>query len=70
MVRGIQEYTYVLESAIQESKKKKNNLFITWMDLSNVFGSISHSKLFHIFDSLPIPLEIRLILKDLYTNTK
>ena len=31
---------------------------------------IPHSKLFQLFDSPPIPLEIRLILKDLYTNTK
>ena len=59
-VRGIQEHTYVLESAIQESKKKKNNLFITWLDSSNAFGSIP--QLFQLFDSLHIPLKIILIL--------
>ena len=45
-------------------------MFINWLDLINAFGSIPHSKLFQLFDSLPIPLELRLILKDIYTNTK
>ena len=43
-IRGIQEHTFVLELAILEAKKKKSNLFISWLDLSNTFCSILDSK--------------------------
>ena len=45
-------------------------MFITWLDLNNAFGPIPHSKLFQLFDRLPILPDLRLILMDIYMNTK
>ena len=68
-VRGIQEHTHLLQSAIEEAKKDKSNLTICWLDLSNAFGSLPHATLSELFSSLPIPEDLRKILKDIYRGT-
>jgi hypothetical protein len=61
-VHGIQEHTMLLESAIEEAKLKKVNLTICLLDLANAFGSLPHDFLHQLFESLPIPNELRDIL--------
>ena len=67
-VRGIQEHTQLLQAAVEEAKSKKKNLSITWLDISNAFGSIPHQVIFDLFDSLPLPPPLRVRLKDIYQN--
>ncbi|XP_046651115.1 uncharacterized protein LOC124342196 [Daphnia pulicaria] len=68
-VHGIQEHTMLLESAIEQAKLKKSRLTICWLDLANAFGSLPHDFLHQLFQSLPIPTELRDILTDIYTNS-
>ena len=42
---------------------------IVWLDLANAFGSLPHSTLNKLFESLPLPDHTSTILKDMYTNT-
>ena len=49
-MKGIQEYTFLLESAITEAKKRHADLHIVWLDLPNAFGSLPHSKLNKLFE--------------------
>ena len=59
----------LLESAIKEAKLKKTRLTICWLDLANAFGSLPHYFLHQLFQSLPIPTELRDILSNIYTNS-
>jgi hypothetical protein len=59
----------LLESAIEEAKLKKTRLTICWLDLANAFGSLPHYFLHQLFQSLPIPTELRDILSNIYTNS-
>ena len=68
-IKGIQEHTFTLETAILEAKKHRANLYLVWLDLTNAFGSIPHSILFNLFDSLPIPDKLNWILKDIYSDS-
>ena len=68
-VRGIQEHTHILQSAIDDAKANKKCISICWLDLSNAFGSLPHGSLYQLFDSLPLPEQLREILKDIYSNT-
>ena len=68
-LKGIQEHTFLLESAITEAKKRHDDLHIIWLDLANAFGSLPHSTLNKLFESLPLPVHTSAILKDMYTNT-
>lgn len=67
-VRGIQEHTHILHTVIEESKRKRRNMVIAWLDLSNAFGSMPHPILNTLFQSLPIPDDLRFILNDIYSS--
>ena len=66
---GIQEHTFLLESAITEAKKRHDDLHIVWLDLANAFGSIPQPTLNKLFKSLPLPAHTSIILKDMYTKS-
>jgi len=59
MVRGVQEHTFLLQAVIDEAKRTKKDISITWLDLTNAFGSLPHSVLQQLFESLPIPEHLR-----------
>ena len=67
-VRGIQEHTFLLQTAIDEAKKNYGDLSIAWLDLTNAFGAIPHPVLGQLFQSLPIPDLLRQHLTDIYTD--
>ena len=67
-VRGIQEHTFLLQTAIDEAKKNYGDLSIAWLDLTNAFGAIPHPVLGQLFESLPIPDLLRQHLTDIYTD--
>ena len=58
-IRGIQEHTFLLQTAIDEAKKNHGYLSIAWLDLTNAFGAIPHPVLSQLFQSLPIPELLR-----------
>ena len=68
-LKGIQEHTFLLESAITEAKKRHDDLHILWLDVANTFGSLPHSTLHKLFESLTLPAHTSTILKYMYTNT-
>ena len=45
MVRGVQEHTFLLQAVIDEAKRTKKDISITWLDLTNAFGSLFPSYL-------------------------
>jgi hypothetical protein len=67
-VRGIQEHTHLLHTVIEQAKQSKREMVVAWLDLSNAFGSIPHPILNCLFQSLPLPTELRRILGDIYSN--
>jgi len=68
MVRGVQEHTFLLQAVIDEAKRTKKDISITWLDLTNAFGSLPHSVLQQLFESLPIPEHLRSVLSDIYSD--
>ena len=67
-VRGIQEHTQLLWTIIDGAKRNKTDISITWLDLTNAFGSLPHAVLRELFDSLPVPVVLRNILNDIYAD--
>ena len=67
-VRGIQEHTHLLQAARDEATRLKKDLVITWLDLTNAFGSIPHAILDELFKSLPIPEILRKVFSDIYSR--
>ena len=67
-VRGIQEHTQLLQTVVDNAQRNKTGFSITWLDLTNAFGSLPHAFLQELFSSLPIPARLREILNDIYTE--
>ena len=67
-VHGIQEHTQLLQTAIEEAKSSRGDLVVSWLDLSNAFGSIPHAYLTELFGSLPVPQRLRSLLMDIYSD--
>ena len=67
-VRGIDEHSGLLQTAVEEARAERRPLGIALLDLCNAFGSLPHSVLGGLFASLPIPLDLRRLLLDIYSN--
>ena len=67
---GIQEHTQLLRTVVEDAKPNRNDMAMAFLDLCNVFGSIPHGILEELFSSLPIPFQLRKIIKDIYSSNK
>ena len=67
-VRGIQEHSHLLQTAIEEAKASRRNMFIAWLELANAFGSIPHAVLGELFGSLTLPGFLKCLLQDVYSE--
>ncbi len=43
---GCAEHSFLLQALMQDSRRRKRNLTIVWVDLANAFGSVPHVFLF------------------------
>ena len=67
-VKGIQEHTQLLQTAVEEATFRRRTMSVVWLDLCNAFGSVPHGVLGELFRSLPIPDDLRRLLVDIYTG--
>ena len=65
---GIQEHTHLLQCAVEEAKTNRRDLCVTWLDLTNGFGSIPQSILAELIQSLPLPQHLKHSLLDIYSD--
>ena len=65
-VHGIQEHTEMLLSAVAYAKRQKQDLSLVFLDLANAFGSLPHAYLGALFQSLPLPDNLKRLLADIY----
>ena len=65
---GIQEHTHLLQCAVEEAKINRRDLCVTWLDLTNGFGSIPQSILAELIQSLPLPQHLKHSLLDIYSD--
>ena len=67
-VREIQEYTQLLQTVVDNAQRNKTGFSITWLDLTNEFGSLPHAFMQQLFSSLTIPTRLNNILNDTYAE--
>ena len=69
-VNGIQEHTQLLRTVVEDAKVNRSDMAMAFLDLRNAFGSIPHGILEELFSSLPIPSQLRKVIKDIYSENK
>ena len=69
-VSGCLEHTAVLSQLIREAKAKKRNLVITWLDITNAYGSIPHSLIQVALKRAHVPEDMCNLVDSYYNDVK
>ena len=67
-VNGTMEHNTVLQEVISHARRNKRTCHITFFDLKDAFGSISHSLIDHTLTRYNIPDNIKSYISSLYSN--
>ena len=67
-VNGCIEHIQVVQEVIAHAKASKKTAHITWFDLEDTFGSVSHSLIPIVLEHYNLPPEIIAYIVDLYTK--
>ena len=65
---GCLENVFLLDDAIHEARSDHKDLVVTWLDLTNAFGSVSHKLIERVMAQIGLPREFRDIVSDLYCD--
>ena len=69
-VSGCLEHTALLSQLIQEAKTEKKNLVVTWLDITNAYGSIPHRLIKKALESAHVSKRMIEIIDKYYDNAK
>ena len=64
-ITGTYEHIFALNAILDQTIEQKRDLSISFLDLKNAFGSVSHSPIFEILCHLQIPLQVTIYIKGL-----
>ena len=68
-VEGCFEHCFLMNCLFEDSKRRRKDLRLLWLDLQNAFGSIPHSVLFDMMSRLSIPPHFINLCKDIYDGS-
>ena len=69
-ITGTYEHIFALNAILDQAIEQKRDLSISFLDLKNAFGSVSHSLIFEILYHLQIPLQVTNYIKDCYSRLR
>ena len=65
-INGCVEHNQVLQEIISHSKAKKRTVHVTFFDLADAFGSVSHELISHSLRRFPVPGNLMIYIGNLY----
>ena len=69
-ISGCLEHTALLSQLIQEAKAGKKNLVVTWLDISNAYGSIPHKLIRKALEAAHVNERMLELIDKYYDNAK
>ena len=69
-VSGCLEHNALLSQLIQEAKAEKKNLVVTWLDISNAYGSIPHKLIWKALETAHVSKRMMVLIDSYYNNAK
>ena len=69
-VAGCLEHTAILSQLINEAKREKKNLVVTWLDIANAYGSIPHKVINAALEAAQVPEQMRNLVASYYNDVK
>ncbi|XP_003373748.1 putative Ulp1 protease family, C- catalytic domain protein, partial [Trichinella spiralis] len=65
---GTSEHNFVMEVAFQEARRTNAQLAISWLDISNAFGTVSHQVLFSLLERYGLDPTFTSFIQNLYKD--
>ena len=65
---GCYEHTFLLQSIVGDARRLQKNIFQSWLDLRNAFGSIAHQVISTTLEHMGAPLPLVEFIMNSYTN--
>ena len=65
---GCYEHTFLLQSLVGDVRRVQKNIFLSWLDLRNAFGSILHQVISSTLKHMGAPLSLVEFIMNSYTN--
>ena len=65
---GFYEHGYILQSIIGNARRLQKNVFLSWLDLRNAFGSVPHSAIFTTLYHMGFPEALVEMVRNVYTG--
>ena len=65
-VNGCHEHLFLAQSILHSTRRSKKSLYMTYYDLKNAFGSISHELIHVVLKAQRLPQQAREVITDLY----
>ena len=69
-INGCVEHVQVVQEVIQHAKANHKTVYITWFDLVDAFGSLSHMLIPHVFRHYHFPSEIISYIQNIYSKLR
>jgi len=66
---GCLEHSFLLQSVFEDSKRRKRNARVVWLDLKNAFGSVPHHTMWEMMERLDIPAHFQSVCKEIYSHS-
>ena len=65
---GVFEHIYSLSAIMQDAKTNKSPLMMTFLDLKNAFGSVSHQLIFDMLNEVKVPTPFVNYVRSFYSQ--
>ncbi|KAI8513341.1 hypothetical protein Bbelb_099800 [Branchiostoma belcheri] len=65
---GCTEHANTIWSQIQIARRQKEDLHVVWLDLANAYGSIPHKVIRYALDFFWVPVEIRQMIENYFSD--
>ena len=63
------EHCFTVESLMEDSIRRRNNVWLLWLDFKNAFGSVSHDLLWRMLGFLGVPADFVSMFKEIYSGS-
>ena len=66
---GCAEHNFILRSMMTDSRRRKRNLLLAWLDLRDAFGSVPHHLILNTMQRLGLSGSVLEIVRDIYSHS-
>lgn len=65
---GCYEHTYLLESLVADARRRKQKLYLAWLDIRNAFGSVPHNTIRSTLRHIGVPTDLVTLIMNVYSG--